>query len=285
MGRKIMETAKEYLLLTAATLLMAVGIYVFKFPNNFTFGGVTGFAIVVSKLTGAGAGLLSSGINLALLAVGFLFLGRGFGIKTVYVSALLSAALAVPERLLPMTKPLTDQPVLELLFAVMLPAISSAVLFNMGASSGGTDIVAMILKKYTSINIGTALLAVDTLAVVASFFVFGVTTGLYSLCGLFFKSFLIDTAIENMNLCKYFTIICKDPAPICDFIHKTLKRGATQMEALGTYSGDAEYVILTVMRRAEAVQLRNYVKSVEPTAFMMITNSSEIIGKGFRGVL
>ena len=285
MTRKIMETAKEYLLLTAATLLMAVGIYVFKFPNNFTFGGVTGFAIVVSKLTGAGAGLLSSGINLALLVVGFLFLGRGFGIKTVYVTVLLSAALAVPERLLPLTKPLTDQPVLELVFAVMLPAISSAILFNMGASSGGTDIVAMILKKYTSINIGTALLAVDTLAVVASFFVFGVTTGLYSLCGLFFKSFLIDTAIENMNLCKYFTIICKDPAPICDFIHKTLKRGATQMEALGTYSGDAEYVILTVMRRAEAVQLRNYVKSVEPTAFMMITNSSEIIGKGFRGVL
>lgn len=285
MTRKIMETAKDYLLLTAATLLMAVGIYVFKFPNNFTFGGVTGFAIVVSKLTGAGAGLLSSGINLALLVVGFLFLGRGFGIKTVYVTVLLSAALAVPERLLPLTKPLTDQPVLELVFAVMLPAISSAILFNMGASSGGTDIVAMILKKYTSINIGTALLAVDTLAVVASFFVFGVTTGLYSLCGLFFKSFLIDTAIENMNLCKYFTIICKDPAPICDFIHKTLKRGATQMEALGTYSGDTEYVILTVMRRAEAVQLRNYVKSVEPTAFMMITNSSEIIGKGFRGVL
>ena len=95
-------------------------------------------------------------------------------------------------------------------------------MFNMGASSGGTDIVAMILKKYTSMNIGTALLAVDLLIAVSACFVFDITTGLFSLCGLFTKTIVIDTAIENINLCKYFTIVCKDPTPICDFIHTEL---------------------------------------------------------------
>ena len=283
--KKYASVIKDYSVLTAATIMMAVGIYVFKFPNNFTFGGVTGFAVILTALTGIKAGILSLFINMALLAVGFVFLGKNFGIRTVYVSVLLSVLLALPEKLFPLNNPLTSQPVLELIFAIALPAASSAVLFNMGASSGGTDIVAMIFKKYTSINIGTSLLIVDALAVIAAFAVFGVETGLYSLCGLFFKSFVIDGAIENINLCKYFTIVCSEPEPVCNYIHSSLKRGATMFEAVGTYSGKKEYVILTVVRRSEAVQLRNFVRSSEPSAFMMITNSSEIIGKGFRGVL
>lgn len=133
-------------------------------------------------------------------------------------------------------------------------------MFNMGASSGGTDIVAMILKKYTSMNIGTALLVVDLLIAVSACFVFDITTGLFSLCGLFTKTIVIDTAIENINLCKYFTIVCKDPTPICDFIHTELGRSATLFTAEGTYSGQEEYIVLTVMKRSQAVQLRNYIK-------------------------
>lgn len=282
---KFFKTLGDYTILTLATVIIAAGIYIFKFPNNFTFGGVTGYAVLLSSVFGIGAGMLSSVMNLVLLVIGFIFLGKGFGFKTVYVSVLLSALLAVPERFFPLEQPLTNQPVLELAFAIFLPAVSSAVLFNMGASSGGSDIIAMILKKYTSVNIGTALLIVDMVTGIAAFFVFGVETGLYSLCGLFCKSFVIDGAIENINLCKYFTIVCKNPEPVCDFIHGKLGRGATQFEALGTYSGQKEYVILTVVRRPEAVQLRNFVRNAEPDAFMMITNSSEIIGKGFRGVL
>ena len=101
---------------------------------------------------------------------------------------------------------------------------------------------------------------------------------MFSLCGLFTKTIVIDTAIENINLCKYFTIVCKDPTPICDFIHTELGRSATLFTAEGTYSGQEEYIVLTVMKRSQAVQLRNYIKKVQPQAFMMITNSSEIIG-------
>ncbi len=285
MRSKIFGTIKEYFILTAATLLMAIGIYTFKFPNNFTFGGVTGYAVILTNFVDISAGIIASTLNMVLLVFGFVFLGKSFGAKTVYVSILLSAFLAASEKIIPILEPLTSQPVLELAFAVMLPAISTAILFNMRASSGGTDIIAMILKKYTSFNVGTALLLVDTISVVAAFFVFGIETGLYSLCGLFFKSFVIDNAIENINLCKYFTIVCKNPDLICDYIHHTLERGATQFTAVGTYSGETEYVILTVLHRSEAVQLRNFIKKYEPTSFMMITNSSEIIGKGFRGVL
>lgn len=275
---------KEYGILTGATLFMATGIYIFKFPNNFTFGGVTGIAVVLSAVSGISAGIYTFIINMALLGLGFIFLGKGAGIKTVYVSTLLSVALALPDRIFPMDKPLTDQPILELVFAIAMPALSSAVLFNMGASSGGTDIIAVILKKYTSFNIGTSLLIVDLLITVTACFVFDIETGLYSFCGLFVKSLVIDGAIENINLCKYFTIVCSDPKPICEFIHTILGRGATMFKAQGTYSGRSEYVILTVMQRHQAVALRNFIKRTDPSAFMMITNSSEIIGKGFRGL-
>ena len=234
--RTAASVCKEYAILTLATLVMSAGTYLFKFPNNFSFGGVTGLAVVLSAVSPLSAGTYNFIINMALLVLGFLFLGKGFGVKTVYISVLMSVALSAAEKLFPMSGPLTDQPVLELIFAIAIPGISSAIMFNMGASSGGTDIVAMILKKYTSMNIGTALLAVDLLIAVSACFVFDITTGLFSLCGLFTKTIVIDTAIENINLCKYFTIVCKDPTPICDFIHTELGRSATLFTAEGTYS-------------------------------------------------
>lgn len=210
-------------------------------------------------------------------------LGKSFGIKTVYVSVLMSVSLSAMEKLLPMSHPLTSQPVLELIFAIFLPAFASAILFNVGASGGGTDILAMVLKKYTTFNIGTALFIVDLLITVAACFLFDPQTGLFSFTGLMAKSLVIDGVIENINLCKYFTIICDDPVPICDFITKNLNRSATIFRAEGTYTHSEKTIILTVMKRSQAVMLRNYIHLNVPGAFMMITNSSEIIGKGFRG--
>ena len=145
--KKAWAAVREYAMLTLATLIMVLGIYVFKFPNHFSFGGVTGIAILLSGAFGIPAGTITFVINMALLVVGFLFLGKGFGFKTVYVSVLMSAALSLLEKLLPMDAPFTTQPVLELIFAIVLPALGSAILFNIGASSGGTDILAMILRK------------------------------------------------------------------------------------------------------------------------------------------
>ena len=159
----------------------------------------------------------------------------------------------------------------------------SAILFNVGASGGGTDIIAMILKKYTKLNIGGALFLVDLFIVLASCLVFDAQTGLFSLCGLLAKSLVVDNVIESINMCKYFTIICNDPEPICEFITQKLNRSATVYHAEGAYQHNDKAVILSVMKRSQAVELRNFIHENQPSAFIAITNSSEIIGKGFRG--
>ena len=281
-GNRYVRTLIEYGLITVSIWIMVVGIYFFKFPNHFAFGGVTGFATVVSALTHWSASDFTTIVNMALLAVGFIFLGRGFGIRTVYASLMMSVTLTYFEHAFPLSGPMTGEPLLELIFAILLPGVGSALLFHIGASSGGTDIVVMILKKYTSVPIGTVLLLVDMAAVVFAFFVFGPETGLFSALGLLAKSLVIDEVIENINLCKCFSIICDDPAPICDYIIHELNRSATVYEAQGAFSHNKKTVILTTMKRSQALKLRNYIRSVEPDAFILISNSSEIIGKGFQ---
>ena len=261
-----------------------MGIYFFKFPNNFTFGGVTGLAVVVSQVMPISPSTVNFIVNLVLLLLGFLFLGKGFGVRTVYSSMLLSVALSGMEYLWPLDKPLTDDPLLELIFAIVLPGLGSAILFNIGASSGGTDVVAMILKKFTSVNIGNALLLSDLLITLSAFFIFDIKTFLFSMLGLFSKSLVIDNVIESINLCKYFNVVCSSPEPICDYIVHKLGRSATVCEAEGAFSHDKKYIIFTVLKRYQAVQLRQYIKQVEPGAFILISNTSEIIGKGFHSV-
>lgn len=281
---KIKQAITEYFILTIATMFLVVGVYVFKFPNDFSFGGVTGISVVLGAVMPISPGSINFVINMAFLVLGFIFLGKETRIKTVYVSVLTSVALSAAEKLFPMSGPLTNQPVLELIYAIVLPAASSAILFNVGASGGGTDIIAMILKKYTKLNIGTALFLVDVLIVLASCLVFDVQTGLFSLCGLLAKSLVVDGVIENINLCKYFTIVCNEPEPICNFITKKLNRSATIYQAEGAYQHNKRYVVMSVMKRSQAVELRNFIHATQPSAFIAITNSSEIIGKGFRGL-
>ena len=163
---------RYFLILTGSTLILAVGTYFFKFTNNFTFGGITGLAVLVAKTGILSASDFNMIASMLLLVIGMLILGKKFAATTAYCSILLSVTLSVLSRICPMDAPLTDQPMLELCFAIALPALGSAILFNIGASSGGTDIIAMILKKYTSINIGNALLLSDLLIVICSFFVF-----------------------------------------------------------------------------------------------------------------
>lgn len=275
---------KSFYLLTGSILIMAIGIYFFKFANNFTFGGVTGMAVLVAKVTPLSASDFTFVMNMALLVIGLLVLGKEFALKTTYCSVLLSVLLSGLERIFPMSRPLTDEPFLELIFAIVLPAFSSAVLFNIGSSSGGTDIVAAILKKYTSVNIGRALFLTDLAFTIAGFFIFDIKTGLYSCLGLAIRSFMVDNFIESFNLSKYFNVVCRDPKPICEFITDELNRSATILSGQGAFSGDEKYVILTALNRNQAVKLRNFIKKQEPGAFILISNTSEIIGKGFHTV-
>ena len=277
----VRKTLRDYLIIAAAMELITIGVYFFKFPNHFAFGGVSGLATVISALTGMSSAAFTNIANYALLVAGFLFLGRSVGIRTVFATVVMSVSLLFFERFVPLSAPLTTEPLLELIFAVACPAVGSAVLFNISASSGGTDIIAMILQKYTRLHIGTALLFVDAASVALSFFVFGPATGLYSLLGLIAKSLGIDSVIESMNRNKCFTIVCDDPAPICRYIIEDLNRSATVYRAEGAFSRQPKAVVMTAMKPGQAIRLRNYIREKERGAFIQITNSSEIIGKGF----
>ena len=276
--------AKNFVLLTVSTLLSAVGIYFFKFANNFTFGGITGLAVLVAKSGIISASDFSFIANILLLIIGWIVLGKKFATKTAYCTILLSFSLSALERIYPLSHPLTNEPLLELMFAIALPALGSAVLFNIGSSSGGTDVIAMIMKKYTSVDIGKALLLSDILITLSGCFVFDISNGLYSFLGLALRSFMIDGFIESLNLSKYFNVVCTSPQPICDFIKENLHRSATIVYAKGAFSGDDKYIIFTVLNRMEAVRLRNFIKENSPDAFLLISNTSEIIGKGFHSI-
>lgn len=281
MNGKVWTTVKEYALITFSTLLVIVGIYFFKFPNNFSFGGVTGLAVVIAKVTSWSPAQFSLVANVVLLLIGFLFLGRSFGVKTVYTTLLFSFGTSLLEKVMPMAGPMTNQPLLELIFAVLLPGAGSAILFNIGASSGGTDIIAMIVKKYSKFNIGTAMILTDLVIVFISCLVFDATTGLFSMLGLMSRSLVVDNVIESINRCKCFNIVCDDPDPICRYIIEDLNRSATVYRAEGAFTHHHKTIILTTMKRSQAIELRNFIKRVEPAAFIQIYNSSEIIGKGF----
>ena len=273
---------KEFFWMNVATVMISVGVYCFKFPNNFSMGGVSGLSILLGKvLPVLSASSYNTIINVLFLILGFLMLDKSFGFRTVYCSLLSAGLIQVFSWVWPLTTPLTDQLMLELFFAVILPALGAAILFNIDASSGGTDIAAMILKKYTGLDVGTALLISDVAIAAAALFVFDATAGLCSLLGLALKSVLVDSAIESLNRRKAFFVITSDPEHVCDYVTHTLVRGATIWTAQGAYTHDVHHVVLTVLSRRQAVTLRRYLKQVDPHAFMIVANSSEIFGKGF----
>ena len=283
--KKKQAAVKDWLLITVGILIMTAGIYFFKFPNHFSTGGVTGISIVLGHyIPSMTPATFVTVINVTLLIIGFLVFGKSFGVRTVYASLLMSGVLRLLEILCPMDAPMTSQPLLELMFAVGLPAVGSAILFNLDASSGGTDIVAMILRKYTSLNIGLALLCTDTIITLSACVAFGMETGLFSVLGLIIKALFVDLVMDNLQVKKCFQIITSDPEPIEEFITKELHRGATQLHGEGVYTHEGKTVLMTVVSRHEAIRLRNFIRQSDPGAFMIITSSTEIIGNGFRGV-
>ena len=274
----------NFITMSIGCILLSLGVYFFKIPNGFSTGGVTGIGTILAKLTPITAGVWIWILNIALLILGFIFLGRQNGIKTVYCSMFYSAITYMLEILVPLEAPLTNQPFLELVYAMLLTSIGAAMIFNADASSGGTDIAALILKKYTSIDVGKALLAVDFIVAASAFFVFDIKTGLFSFLGLFAKAFIVDSVVESLNTCKYFVVVTDKREEISEYIIKTLHHGVTVSTVIGEYTKKEKTMIHTVCKRIEAIKLRSYIREVDPSAFIIVTTSSEIIGRGFRSV-
>ncbi|MGN1104850.1 MAG: YitT family protein [Candidatus Coproplasma sp.] len=296
--KKVKDTVINWVLINVGTLLVAAGVYFFKVPNSFATGGVSGISIILSRLFSHLApkiitqANINMAVNVILLIFGFIFLGKGCTFKTAYCSIVYSLENLLFELLLPFPQneagqliPLTNQPLLELVYAMLLTGIGSAIIFNCHASSGGTDIIALILKKYTTLDTGKALLITDFAIAFSTFFVTGsIQAGLFSILGLFAKAFIIDGVIENIGKSKYITIITTIPDEIGRHITEVMKRDYTAYKAVGGYTGNEKTVIITVCKRGEAVRLKAKVKELDPHAFTIITDANEILGKGFRRV-
>jgi len=279
---KTLQIVSRYVIITLSISIMTIGVYFFKFPNNFVFGGVTGGAALVAKLTPLSASAFSSWANVILLVLGWIFLSKDFAISTGWATVVMTAELALFEKYVPLSGPLSDQPMLDLVFAIALPAIASALLFNVGASSGGTDVIALILKKYTHMqNTGEALFITDLAMVLAACFVFNLYTALYSFVGLTVKSLVIDAVLERIKMCKAILIICDDKDPICDFVMRKLVRGATYTPCYGAYTDRPHYMIYTTLTHREALQLQAFIHKENLNAFISMLSTTEVFGKGF----
>lgn len=296
--KRVIDAILYWVLLNVGTLLIATGVYFFKVPNNFATGGVSGISIILSRLLSHYSphiltqANINMAVNLILLVFGFIFLGKGCTFKTAYCAIVYSLENMLFELLLPFSKdasgqliPLTNQPLMELVYAMLLTGIGSAIVFNCRASSGGTDIIALILKKYTTLDTGKALLVTDFAIAFSTFFVTGsIEAGLFSILGLFAKAFIIDGVIESIGKSKYITIITTIPDVIGKHITETMKRDYTAYKAVGGYTGNEKTILITVCKRGEAVRLKAKVKELDPQAFTIITDANEILGKGFRRV-
>lgn len=292
---RFVTALKEYFYISVGSILVAIGLYTFAVPNEFVLGGVTGISIILSPflpdfITPA---VFVLALNIILLLVGFAFLGKDFGFKTVYGSILYSLMGLGIERLeplfpngYPLTAPVGGEAnlVLELLLAVLLPAVGSAIVFYYNGSGGGTDIIAMILKKYSRIESGKALIIADFFIMLVSF-ANSIEIGLLSTLGLFLKSLILDRVNRSMNLAKYCIIITTKPDEVRDFICKKMNRGGTMWRGEGVYTGEEKAIFLVVMKARLIKNFRNEIKGIDEHAFTIVDDTSDVIGSGFRALV
>ncbi|MDD7306444.1 MAG: YitT family protein [Peptoniphilaceae bacterium] len=272
---------KEIVLMTFAAILLAFSSHSFKYPNHFVIGGVEGLSIILSGYLHLQPAKITLISNLLLLVLAYFIIGKKFVIRTGYVSILNSVTAVALDYILPLTHTLTTNKLLELILAVTVSAFASTILFHVSASSGGSDIVAIILKKYTNIEIGKSLLMVDSLLTIVSIKIFGIEIGLLSCLGLIMKGVFVDAIVQSFNTAKFFIIITSKPDEVGSFIRQDLNRSATVLDGKGLYKGKNHTLFMCVTNKYEAGLFGNFIKSIDPACFITIINTSQIIGKGF----
>lgn len=280
------KNVTDYLKIFLGSLLIAAGIYYFWAPAQLAAGGISGLAIVIRYiLKDVPISLIILCLDAIMFIIGFLVLGKNFGIRSISSSLSIVIATRIYEMITPNMSVLSEDNLILLIFGVVCISLGQAIVFNQGASSGGTDIIAKIISKYTHLNIGVSLLIADMVVVILAISTFGIEKGLYAALGVLGTGMLIDYFISGFNVQKYLMIIPSNEE-ICDrineYILKDLKRGATIYRAEGAYSKAPKSVITTVVNRSEFIQIKQYVNSIDASAFVTVQNLHEVLGKGFK---
>lgn len=278
------ESLKDYLFIFVGVFLVALSLEYFFIPNNIAAGGLTGLAIVINHYIPAiSTGPLVFIMDLFLFVIGFIFLGKNFGVKTIVSSFSLAGMMTFIENFLE-PKAITNDLMLASIFGTLITAIGMAIVFNANASTGGTDTIAKILNKFFHIDIGKSLLAVDFIVTLLGAITFGINIGLYGLLSVIINGIAIDKVIEGFHVCKEVTIISKKNDEIGKFIMEELERGCTFLKGAGGFTGKDTFVLYAVLGRSEFIKLKQHISKVDPNAFITVGEVHEVMGEGFKNI-
>ncbi|WP_032122576.1 YitT family protein [Clostridium amazonitimonense] len=278
------KTFKEYGLITIGVLMIAFSAQYFTIPNQIAGGGVTGLSIVAHHyLPNISTELFSFIFNFILFIVGFIFIGRNFGIKTIYAAFGLSSSLWMVKNFLHPVAATKDL-ALVVVFASVITGTGLAIVFNQSASTGGTDIIAKIFNKYLHLDIGKAMFSADLIVTIISGITFGWEKGMYALVFVLLNGLIIDRVVEGFNLSKQVIIVSEKRDIISKYIMEELNRGCTTFDGKGAYSKDNVYLLYSIMGRKEFIKLKIYIREVDPRAFITVNEVHEVLGQGFANI-
>ncbi len=270
---------REFGMITIAMFFVAVGVYFFLVPSGIVVGSVSGLALVLSQLINVSMSAITFVLNAVLLIIGFIFIGKEFGAKTVYTSMLLPFFLAVFEYIVPINESLTGNSVYDLASYILILAMGQALLFNVNASSGGLDIVAKIINKYTHMEIGKAVTIAGMVTALSSILVYDIGTLIVSILGTYANGQAVDYFVDGFNKRKRICIISDDYEAIQEYIMKEMNRGTTLYIAKGGYDKKERIELQTIMTSNEYKQLLNYLNHSDFDVFLTVSTVNEVIGK------
>lgn len=270
----------EYLFVIVGAAVIALGFNVFLFPNQIASGGVSGISTILHGLFGWNAGLVQYAFNIPLFIAGVLILGKKFGIKSFVGTITLPFFVILTES----WEPWTLNPLLGAIFGGIVVGLGIGLVFKGNASTGGTDLLAQIITKFTGLTLGTSVLLIDGVIAVSAALVFDLEKGLYALIGLYVTTKTIDIVQLGFSQSKMVYIITKEEVKVREAIYREVNRGVTKLPAIGGYTGEERPVLMVVVYQTEFTKLKQVIKTVDPQAFVIVTNAYEVLGEGFKKV-
>ena len=278
---KVVNVIKDYLVITLGIFIAAVAVYFFLVPSGVTVGSASGFGVVLSYFIPLPLSAITFVINFVLLVIGFLVIGKDFGIKTVYSSLSLSVFLGIFEIIFPNQGPIMGDQFVDMICYLFVIAIGQAILFKCNASSGGLDIVGKIINKFFRIELGQAISIAGICVALMSALIPGAKANsvVLSLLGTYLSGIVLDHFIFGLNIKKRVCILSKKEDEIREFILHQLHSGATIYEAIGAYDNKKRREIIAIVDKNEYSKLMNYISKTDPDAFLTVYNVNEVIYK------
>lgn len=274
----VLETILAYVYIIIGAAIVAVGFNVFLLPNEVASGGVSGISTILKGVFGWEPGFVQYAFNIPLFISGVIFLGKQFGARS------LAGTLTLPLFVILTSnwEPATLNPLLGALFGGISVGVGLGIVFRGNASTGGTDLAAQIIAKYTGLTLGTSVMLIDGLIVLSAALVFDVEKGLYALIGLFVTTKTIDIIQLGFSQSKMVYIITNKQEEIRDAIYTEINRGVTKLPAVGGYTDAEKPILLVVVYQTEFSKLKHVIKAVDPSAFVIVSDAYEVLGEGFK---